>query len=574
MAGAIIEVKYFNTFLLKKTLNGTDNVVWNGSFGIPENIGGYPFALLNAKPENWVIEESRIRGGFNNTTVDFGAKAYIVEEEPRGTRRFNALIYSGIFNSRTGINRTNVFSVAEDITKAVDPANGSIQKLYAEDTNLNIFQELKVSRALIDKDAIFSAEGGGTVTTSNLVIGTIQPFAGKYGISTNPESFAVYGFRKYFADTNNGVICRLSSGGAGSGIEEISNFGMRDFFRDQLRSVNNAGGNGKIFGAYDIYGRDYVISMQNIASRTSTLNFDERAKGWVSFFDYKPDQMFSLRNNFYSVNTDLTGQAKLWIHYAKDVPRANFYGIQRDTSITFVVNPNPTNSKTFNTVGYEGSNGWKLTRFISDPTGPQEGVINTLGNLGYSTSVDSASNALSTPAWGNSYYEGEYILTEGSGASSSASATNSVVLDLSTINGIIRVGDRVYGEGVTNPTEVTFFSTGTGQLTVSTTLNIAEGAVLTFGGSVSRQDYLQVFGTNQPGFQRQYAGFVLKENKYVANIKNRSIPTPGEIVFGNQISGIKGFYALAQLSTDDITDPGGEKTLFSVETNYIMNNGY
>jgi len=82
------------------------------------------------------------------------------------------MIYSGIFNSRTDINQTNVFSVADDITKSVDPANGSIQKLYAEDTNLIIFQESKVSRALIDKDAIYSAEGGGTVTF--LVVNTVS----------------------------------------------------------------------------------------------------------------------------------------------------------------------------------------------------------------------------------------------------------------------------------------------------------------------------------------------------------------------------------------------------------------
>ena len=41
MAGAIIEVKYFNTFLLKKT-NNSNEPIWNGSFGIPNAIGGYP----------------------------------------------------------------------------------------------------------------------------------------------------------------------------------------------------------------------------------------------------------------------------------------------------------------------------------------------------------------------------------------------------------------------------------------------------------------------------------------------------------------------------------------------------
>jgi hypothetical protein len=127
---AIIEVKYFNTFLLKKvnqTISSPSygNIPsWNGSMGIPAAKGGYPISAADV-PKNWVIEESRINGGYNNTSVSFGAKAYLVEEEPNGSRRGNSLIYSGIYNSRTGINNTNQFSVAEDITRSLDPANGS-----------------------------------------------------------------------------------------------------------------------------------------------------------------------------------------------------------------------------------------------------------------------------------------------------------------------------------------------------------------------------------------------------------------------------------------------------------------
>ncbi len=156
MAGATIEVKYFNTFILKKTNNNTQDPIWQGSFGVPATItGGYPVQSVSPNDNNWVVEESRIRGGYNNTSVDFSPRAYLVEPEPDGFVRGNALIYSGIYNSRTGINDTNVFSVGEEISKATDPANGSIQKLYAEDTNLFIFQEYKCSRALINKDAIY-----------------------------------------------------------------------------------------------------------------------------------------------------------------------------------------------------------------------------------------------------------------------------------------------------------------------------------------------------------------------------------------------------------------------------------
>ena len=128
--------------------------------------------------EDWYIEESRIRGGYNNTSTDYGVKAYIVEEQDAQARRGNSLIYSGIFNSRTGINQTNQFSVAEEITRSVDPISGSIQKLFAEDTNLLIFQERKVNNALIDKDAIFTAEGSAITTSGRLVIGQITPIAG------------------------------------------------------------------------------------------------------------------------------------------------------------------------------------------------------------------------------------------------------------------------------------------------------------------------------------------------------------------------------------------------------------
>ena len=217
---ALLTVKYFNTFLLKKVFEGQNTTVpkWNGSFGIPYAAGGMSVYPINTNPNAWVIEEARTQGGYNNTTVDLGVRAYLVEEDNFVINRTSSLIYSGIFNSRTGVNNTNQFPVGEDISKSLNPANGSIQKIYAEDTNLIIFQENKVSRALIDKDAIYSAEGGGAVTSSSSVIGEVQAYAGNYGISRDPQSFAVYGYRKYFTDRDRNAVVRLSQ----DGITEIS----------------------------------------------------------------------------------------------------------------------------------------------------------------------------------------------------------------------------------------------------------------------------------------------------------------------------------------------------------------
>ena len=141
-------------FKTKETLQSSPPVGTDVVFGKIINFDQIPQSYTADEEFDWLIEESRITGGYNNTSVDFGVKAYIVEDEPKQSHKFSGLIHSGIFNSRTGFNATNQFSVGEDITRTIDPSNGSIQLLYSEDTNLIIFQESKVSKSLIDKDAI------------------------------------------------------------------------------------------------------------------------------------------------------------------------------------------------------------------------------------------------------------------------------------------------------------------------------------------------------------------------------------------------------------------------------------
>ena len=426
--------------------------------------------------EDWYIEESRIRGGYNNTSTDYGVKAYIVEEQDAQARRGNSLIYSGIFNSRTGINQTNQFSVAEEITRSVDPISGSIQKLFAEDTNLLIFQERKVNNALIDKDAIFTAEGSAITTSGKLVIGQITPIAGNWGISKDPLSFAVYGYQKYFVDRNRNAVLRL----AGGNITEISNYGMIDFFRDQLSAVTSTG---VILGAYDNYNQNYVLSIQPNnryepdGTAYKTLTFDERSQGWTSFFTYKPDAMFSSQGSFYSAKNE-SDDSRIFKHYTNQA-RNSFYGSTNSSSVQFVFNPSPNNVKTFQTINYEGTNGWEVTAFLSDETGFD--AVN--GN--WINHVDTI-----VQGTGNNQYKKIYSYDEGA-----------------------------YTED-----------------------NI------------------------------QYrAGFDRKQNKYMAVIPNNTqTPIPGEVVFGNQTTGIKAYYATVTMKTDATTDPNGLKELFAVSSTFAL----
>ena len=366
-----LEIGYFNSFYVKR-IAGVNAA--GERIPLPLSQGKQPWSgpMVANVAQDWAIEESRIRGGYNNTSTDYGVKAFIVAEEPNQERRSSSLIYSGILNSRTGINQTNQFSVAEEITRSVDPISGSIQKLFAEDTNLLIFQERKVNNALIDKDAIFTAEGAGLTTTGKMVIGQTTPISGEWGIATNPESFAKYGYMKYFVDANRGAVLRL----AGGQITEISNYGMIDFFRDQLSSVVSFGGiKGAVLGSYDTYAKNYVLSIQpsnrfetgnEAPNAYKTLTYSEKSKGWTSFFKYKPQSVFSSRGQFYSSTV-----GGIYKHYstAAGIRRNQFYGNIFTSSVQFVFNPSPNQIKTFQTINYEGTNGWEVSRLVSDETG-------------------------------------------------------------------------------------------------------------------------------------------------------------------------------------------------------------
>jgi len=409
--GITIEVGYFNTFALKRLASTASPQVADPN-------------------EDWYLEESRIKGGYNNASVDFGVKAYLVEDEAQQSRRGNSLIYSGVYNSRTGINNTNQFSVAEEITRSVDPIGGTIQKLYAEDTNLIVFQEKKVNRALIDKDAIYSAEGSAITTTANLVIGQITPYAGNWGIGTNPESFAVYGYRKYFVDRNRNSVLRLSQ----DGITEISNYGMSDYFRDKLGLITSTG---RLTGGYDIHNQNYILSMTNTfeATEFQTLAFDERSQGWTTFYSYNPSFITSLNGSMYNSKA-----GKWYQSYVANAPRNVFHNQTgasiKPSSVTFVFNPNPDKMKNFNTISYEGTNGWEVTSITSDETGYDENVDES----GYESLQDTASTI-----W--SYDQGQYQENGITQYAGFARKQNNYVAAIKS-NTPARIGEVIFGNSM------------------------------------------------------------------------------------------------------------------------------
>ena len=200
------------------------------------------------------VESDRIRDDFNQVRIDKGAKASTTLDEPyKEEHRRTGLIHSGLYNSNSGVNNLNQFIQAEKITKDINPIYGSIQKLHSRDTDLVTLCEDKCLRILSNKDAVFNADGNPQLTANENVLGQTIPFSGEYGISTNPESFASESYRVYFTDRVRGTVLRLSK----DGLTPISMYGMKDWFKDNLKLSNI------IIGSYDDKKDEYNITLKN-----------------------------------------------------------------------------------------------------------------------------------------------------------------------------------------------------------------------------------------------------------------------------------------------------------------------
>ena len=292
------------------------------------------------------LESNRIRDDFNQVFIDKGAKASTVfAEQYEEERRETGMIYSGIFNSTSGINRLNQFIQAEKITKDVNPSYGSIQKLHARDSDLVVLCEDKCLKVLANKDALFNADGNTNVTATSNVLGQSIPFVGDYGISKNPESFACYAFRSYWVDKTRGAVIRLSR----DGITNISDKGMRDYFADNLKGDKYQ----VLPGGYDENKDIYNLTLKKTNNSTTgeTISYSEFANGWTSRKSFIPQSSLSINGTYYSMYI-----GDLWRHNDSSIDYSKFYDSASYSSVKFIFNDQPSSIKNFKTLNYEGTN--------------------------------------------------------------------------------------------------------------------------------------------------------------------------------------------------------------------------
>jgi len=590
------------------------------------------------KPNNWYIEEISIRGSFNGMETDIGARAFLDEDEPLQQHRFNSLIYSGVFNSRTGINRTNEFPIGTNITKSANPEYGSIQKTYAEETNLLILQENKCQRALIDKDTIYTSEGGTQTLPQGVVIGQITPYAGEYGISKNPESFAIYGFRKYFTDRNRNAVLRLSH----DGITEISEYGMRDWFRDNLATLEDKYINEFVVEASNIdivptatgqqYQTGFAASFVVLKSNTNVNYISDTVGNTLvgCVVQYKPiggakfvDAIGDNGEVLTVVGTQSSTPFRIYLSDTSDQLMTNvdpqdisfpnkivngvrfvsknrgyikggwdIYSKQYICSIQYNDNASlrTDNSEPsiggkdykYYTLGFdEKNNGW--TSFYTY----RPGLLGSL-KANFYTANNFYSNWFGDGVGDFSLYEHykEQLNSPNRGVFYGKAYPSTVTIIANALPSVEKNFLAIDYEGsngwkvvenslVSDATGFTFFNSDWRDYVdeANEVYSYYEGQYDGAGNEGSAAS-----ASNPP---LQHAGFNRKNNRYMANLVRPqnvgapppnpypSLPMPGEVIYGDQVSGIKGYFATVTLATDTETDPEAMKELYQVSLTYV-----
>jgi hypothetical protein len=95
-----------------------------------------------------------------------------------------------------------------------------------------------------------------------------------------------------------------------------------------------------------------------------TITFDESAKGWTSFHSFIPDWMTRLGSRFFT-----TKGGQLYIHNDETSDlRNNFYGVQYPTTLTYVINNDPSIIKVAKTINTESNKPFSATirSYIND----------------------------------------------------------------------------------------------------------------------------------------------------------------------------------------------------------------
>jgi len=299
------------------------------------------------------VESFQIRDAFNEQSlaIDFSPTA-VSEDEYGEVNRYKDITYSGVYNSTTNVNRLNEFNLSLANFKDDIEANyGAINKIIGKDTDLEVYQEDKISYVLYGKNVLTTADGDSQVTQTEDVLTQQNTYKGENGISEHPESYDSDTFNDYFADVKRGTVCKK----ANNGIFEITTQGQKHHFRKLFRDNPDCLINGK----YDQFNDMYILNIKYGSNQFETWVYSDADNGWLGKISFNPDDMIRVNNEFISFKNGNVYKGNQATNGLLDNYNT-FFGVQYPSKFSYVVNEEPSIRKNHKAISIDGTDAWDI----------------------------------------------------------------------------------------------------------------------------------------------------------------------------------------------------------------------
>lgn len=299
------------------------------------------------------VESYQIRDAFNEKSlaIDFSPTA-VSEDEYRQVNRYADITYSKVYNSTTNVNGLNEFNLSlANFKDDIEKNYGSIQKIRGKDTDLEVYQEDKVSIVYYGKDLLSNTDGSTNLVSIEEVLGKQNTYQEENGISTHPESFDFEALNRYFTDVKNGTVCKLSN----NGIFEITNQGQKNHFRKLFRNnlINS------INGQYDQFNDFFILNIKFNNTQYETWVYSDKDNGWLGKINFNPDDMIRVNNEFISFQNGNVYKGNQEKNGLLDNYNT-FFGEQYPSKFSYVVNEEPSIRKNHKAISSESTDAWDI----------------------------------------------------------------------------------------------------------------------------------------------------------------------------------------------------------------------
>jgi len=295
------------------------------------------------------VESYKIRDSFTGKSFSIDSNPTGIDKEGyKRMNRFADITYSEIYNSNTNTNRLNEFNLSNANYKDnIEKSYGPIYEIKGKDTNLDVFQEDKVSIVYYGKDLLFNADGVTNLTSIPEVLGQQNTYASENGISVHPSSYDDYATNDYLTDVKRGVVLKKNES---NGLYEISGQKMKSYFKKLFRdNVIN-----QVIGKYDQYHDVYVLNIKYNDTEYVTWVYSDFNNGWLGRITFNPENMCRVNSKFFSFKN-----GEIYEHN-QPTGRNTFYGIEYPSKFVVNFSQLPSERKVYKNGEIEGTDPWEL----------------------------------------------------------------------------------------------------------------------------------------------------------------------------------------------------------------------